>query len=133
MTDHRIVKAAKENAGVFYDQDRSALFRQTWPDQDVYVQAKWPHFVASVREGWSGALGDPSTPQAVKDYFYDALVADRVQEAASSPAQNDVVQLAPGTNQFHGDKFENRETAKNFGNGGWLHRKLMTTAAKFKL
>lgn len=131
MTHPRIVHEAKEFAGVFYDQDRSALFRSIWPTQDEYVRHKWPHFVAGVREAWSAMLGKPEIPQNVKDYVYDALIADASERNSHSAL--DVVQLAPGTQQFAGDPFENRETAKNIGNGSDTHATLMNTAAKFKL
>lgn len=131
MTHPRIVHEAKEFAGTFYDQDRSALFRSMWPSQDEYVSHKWPHFVAAVKQVWSTMLGDPSVPQSIKDYCYDAIVAD--SRGASSPNALDVVQLAPGTQQFHGDPFENRQTAKTVANGDDGHKRLMTTAAKFRL
>lgn len=131
MTHPAIVHEAKEFAGVFYDQDRSALFRSMWPSQDEYVQHKWVHFVAPVIKIWSEMLGRPDVPERMKDFMFKAIVANAAQ--ASSPNALDVIQLAPDTQQFRGDPFENRETAKKIGNGGDNHRHLMTTAVKFRL
>lgn len=130
MTHPRIVHEAKEFAGTFYDQDRSAMFRSLWPSQDEYVNHKWPHFVSAVKQVWSTMLGRPDVPQNIKDYLYEAIVAD----AAGAGSQNalDVVQLAPGTQQFTGDGYENRQTAKNVANGDDGHKRLMTTAAKYR-
>lgn len=130
MTYKAIVHEAKEFAGVFYDQDRSALFRTMWPNQDEYVRTKWPHFVAAVRQVWSGMLGQPEVPDNFKEYIFKALISDA--NADSSMSALDVVQLAPGTQQFHGDPYENRQTASNIGNGGSTHRHLMMSGAKYK-
>lgn len=131
MTHPRIMHEAKEFAGVFYDQDRSALFRSMWPSQDEYVKFKWPHFVVAVRDVWATMLGRDDVPEAHKKYIYEALIGDAA--GARSHQASDVVQLAPNTQQFEGDPFENRETAKNIANGGSTHKHLMITAAKFKL
>lgn len=131
MTHPRIVHEAKEFAGVFYDQDRSALFRSMWPSQDEYVKFKWPHFVPAVRQAWSAGLADENVPQKVKDYFYETLIADAAEnqsERAISP-----IPIFPNTQQFKGDPYENRQTAKNIGNGSDVHKHLMTTATKFKV
>lgn len=131
-THPMIEKQAREFAGVFYDRDRSTLFRLTWPKQDEYVDAKWPHFVEPARQVMAQMLGDPAVPEAEKAKMHEALIADRFASVMASPAAKDVVQLAPDTSQYHGDRFENRETAKNFGNGGELHRRLLTTGARFR-
>lgn len=130
MTHPRIVHEAKEFAGVFYERDRSALFRSMWPSQDEYVKHKWPHFVVAVREAWSAGLGDPSVPQKIKDYFYEALVADAADNQSARAITP--IQISPGTLQFEGDPYENRQTAKNIANGGDVHAHLMNSATRYK-
>lgn len=130
MTHPRIVHEAKEFAGCFYEKKRSGLFRDMWPSQDEYVKHKWPHFVEAVREVWSAMLGRNDVPESHKQYIYEALIADAKE--SNSPNASTVIQIAPGTQQFEGDPFENRQTAKNIANGSSTHEYLMNSAMKHR-
>lgn len=134
MKTHKMIAdMAREFAGVFYDQDRSTRFRLTWPNQDEYVDAKWPHFVDPARQVMAQMLGDAAVPEAEKVKIHEAIIADRFASVMASPAAKDVIQLAPGTLQYHGDRFENRETAKTLADkDGNFQRRLMGSAARFK-
>lgn len=134
MKTHKMIADMARNfAGVFHDKDRSARFRMTWPNQDEYVDAKWPHFVDPARQVMAQMLGDPAVPEAEKAKMHEALIADRFASVMASPAAKDVIQLAPDTSQYRGDRFENRETAKTLADkDGDFQRRLMDTAARFK-
>lgn len=106
MTHRMIVHDAKEFAGVFYDQNRSAKFRATWPNQDQYVLQCWPHFVEHVRKAYAEMLTRNDVTQAMKDQIYAALIADA--PGASQADADAPLQLAPNTQQFHGDAHENK-------------------------
>lgn len=105
MTHKMIVHDAKEFAGVFYEQSRSAKFRATWPSQDSYVRANWQHFVVHVRSVYAQMLGRADVPQKQKDLIYDALIADAA--GAHAPDAELPLQLAPDTQAFVGDSKEN--------------------------
>lgn len=106
MTHRMIVHDAKEMAGCFYEMDRSVTWRATWPDQDGYVAAKWPHFVKAVREVYAELLGRPDVPPDQKERMYEALTDDVesvVSDGAASP-----IQISRDSQVFVGDRGENR-------------------------
>jgi hypothetical protein len=114
-------KDAQEYAGQFYDQCRSAKFRSAWTEvglragrdpQRCFVDAQWTHFVEHVRMLYCEMLGSPKVTEEDKYRIHQALI---VQTTLGAQSQNIPIQLAPGTQQFEGEKFENKETAKNFG------------------
>lgn len=127
-----IVHDAKELAGCFYEEERSDVFRATWPKQQEYIDVKWPHFVAGVREAYSELLGraDESVPEDQKERMYEALIADAPRsrsEGAPSP-----IPILRGTEAFHGSRAENRRILEAIGKGSRsLAAKLRSTTALF--
>lgn len=114
-------KDAEEYAGQFYDQCRSAKFRSAWVEvglrtgrdpQLCFVEAQWKHFVEHVRTLYVQMLTSPRVSEADKYRIHQALI---VQAQLGAQSQDIPIQLAPGTQQFEGEKYENRQTAINFG------------------
>jgi hypothetical protein len=133
MMDHD----CKEFAGQFFEEDRSKKFRKSWNEvgklskrspQDAFVAHAWKHFVVHVRAWYASRLADPNEPEAMKVTLHRALI---IQANWSQSAQaKDVLQLAPGTQQFAGDKFENKAIAETYGTEAESVRKtLLGTSA----
>lgn len=104
---------AKQLAGQFHGQNRSEKFRKNWPNEYVFADANWKSFVEAARSYYAQLLGDPKVPEYDKRRMHIALV---VQSLAEQGAQKDTrLQLAPNTQQFVGDPFENRKIVNEFG------------------
>ncbi len=85
MTERTVRMLAKEFAGKFYEESqRSLRFRQTWPDQQVYVNKNWPHFVDISVQALGAMLHQPGIPEHRKEAIYDALVEQSQKEARST-------------------------------------------------
>lgn len=108
-----LCNTAKDIAGDFYEQDRSAKFRANWPIDKVFVECNWRHFIEAARRGYATVLGNEKVPEETKKrIFYAIAIWDQV--AQQSP-NFEGVQLEPNTQQFEGDKYENRKTIENYG------------------
>ena len=114
-------KDAEEYAGQFYDQCRSAKFRSAWTEvglragrdaQLCFVDANWKHFVEHVRSLYVQMLTSPRVTEADKYKIQQALI---VQAALGAQSQEVPIQVAPGTQQFEGEKYENRQIAQTYG------------------
>lgn len=114
-------KDAMEYAGQFFDQCRSSKFRTAWTEvglragrdpQLVFVEQQWTHFVEHVRSLYAQMLASPRVTEEDKARMHKALIVQAVlgQESQAVP-----VQVAPGTQQFEGEKYENRAIAQSFG------------------
>jgi hypothetical protein len=130
-----IEKDAKEFAGVFYDMTRSAKFRINWPVQDIFVESEWRNFVQAVRAMYSERLGSEKTPRDIARKMYLAMLLERAYSEGlkAQGAEADTrLQLAPGTQQFEGDKYENRQIVEKFGLAPNLRARLRASTAHFK-
>lgn len=106
---------AKELAGVYHGQNRSAKFRAGWPDERKFASSNWRSFIQAVIEGYAALLGKPNVAEDDKRRMYIArLVWERVSKDGSKEPDNRM-QLRPNTQQFVGDPFENRKIADQFG------------------
>ena len=114
-------KDAQEYAGQFFDQCRSAKFRSAWTEvglrsgrdpQLCFVDAQWTHFVEHVRSLYVQMLTSPKVTEDDKYRIHQALI---VQATLGAQSQETPVQIAPGTQQFDGEKFENKQIASTFG------------------
>jgi hypothetical protein len=130
-----VKKDAQEYAGQFYDKCRSVKFRRAWTEvglrsgrdaQLCFVDAQWTHFVEHVRSLYADMLTWPQVAEQDKHKIHQALI---VQAMLGAQSQNVPVQLAPGTQQFEGEKFENKHIAQTFGERAEpsLMNKLMTS------
>ena len=104
---------AKQIAGEFHGMERSAKFRANWPDEDLFAESEWKNFVAAARAMYAHRLGDPATPPAEARKMHLALVLERM--VAEGQEKDNRLQLMPDTQQFAGDKYENRKILENYG------------------
>ena len=134
-------KDAEEYAGQFYDQCRSAKFRSAWTEvglragrdpQLCFVEAQWKHFVEHVRSLYADMLTSPKVSEDDKYRIHQALI---VQAMLGAQSQDIPIQVAPGTQQFVGEKYENKQIAQDYGERAEpsLIKKLMTTTASSKV
>lgn len=116
-----VKKDAQEYAGQFFDQCRSVKFRKAWVEvglragrdaQLCFVDAQWGHFVEHVRALYADMLSSPKVSEDDKHKIHQALI---IQAVLGDRSQNAPVQMAPGSQQFHGEKYENNKIAENFG------------------
>jgi hypothetical protein len=114
-------KDAQEYAGQFFDQCRSAKFRSAWTEvglrsgrdaQLCFVDAQWTHFVEHVRSIYAQMLISEKVSEPDKYRIHQALI---VQAMLGAQSQEVPIQLAPGTQQFEGEKYENKQIAASFG------------------
>jgi hypothetical protein len=121
-------KDAEELAGQFYDQDRSAKFRVNWPSQDDFVKTERLAFVEAVRTAYALQLGDPKTDPADARRMHLAIILqERIGEGEE---KNNRLQLFPNTQQFAGDRYDNRKIIEKFGLRPNLRAALRQGAAK---
>ena len=120
---------AKQFAGEFHNMNRSDKFRANWPKEYEFADSEWKNFVAAVRMMYVARLADPKTPPADARIMHLAIVLD--QMASRGKEADTRLQLAPGTQQFEGDRRENRLTLERFGRTPNLRAALRRGAAKF--
>ena len=104
---------AKQIAGEFHGMNRSDKFRRNWPNEYVFADANWKTFVESARQMYAQRLGDPKTPPEEARKMHLALLLQAM--LAKDVETDNRLQLAPNTQQFDGDAFENRKIIERFG------------------
>lgn len=120
---------AKQIAGEFHGMNRSAKFRANWPNEYVFADAEWKNFVEAVRAMYAARLGDPKTPPADARRMHLAMV---LQTMAEQGAEKDTrLQIAPNSQQFVGDPFENRKIANDFGKHSNTFKDLLLGSARY--
>jgi hypothetical protein len=129
----RIIKAlyndAKQIAGVFHNMERSAKFRLNWPNEDDFADSEWRNFVEAARSMYAERLNDPKTPpKEARQMMIAVILEARMARGAETDNR---LQLAPNTQQFEGDKAENRKIMDTFGPRPNLRAVLRNGAAKF--
>jgi hypothetical protein len=114
-------------AGEFHGMERSLKFRLNWPDEYRFADANWKNFVAAVRLLYTNQLADPKVPEREKRSIFLALVLERrISEGQETDTR---LQLAPNTQQFEGDKDENKGIVEKFGLKPNLRALLMNSTA----
>ncbi len=120
---------AEEMAGQFHNMNRSAKFRANWPDEYLFAKAEWKNFVEAVRLMYAKRLGDPTTSPAEARRMHLAMV---LQTMAEQGAEKDPrIQLSPGTQQFEGDRFENKKIIEQFGKQSATFKDLLLGSARY--
>lgn len=104
---------AKQIAGEFHNMNRSKKFRKNWPNEYLFAESEWKTFIAATRQLYVNRLGDPKTLPSDAKRIFHALYLERI--ASQGQEQDTRLQLAPNTQQFEGDKYENRKIADQFG------------------
>lgn len=118
---------ARQIAGEFHGMNRSEKFRVNWPDEYRFADANWKTFVDACRQLYAERLTDPKTPPADARKMHLALVLQAMM--AQGEEADTRLQLAPGTQQFEGDRHENRKIAERFGRTPNLLAALMNSVA----
>ena len=108
-----IYDLAKEIAGEFYDMNRSDKFRINWPDQDEFAASEWKSFVESARILLTQMLTKQEVPTSDKDRIAQALIIET--EIAQGMERDARLQIFKGSQQFFGDKYENKNILEKFG------------------
>lgn len=124
-------KDAKEIAGQFYDQCRRGLmgdagrsekFRAFWSEigfrcgtdpQTCFVESQYEKFIEDVRSHYAHLLTQPHVAEADKQKMHQALI---VQAMLGANSQRIPIQVTRDSQNFAGDRFENREIASVHGN-----------------
>ena len=105
-------------AGEFHNMNRSKKFRANWPNEYDYADANWKTFVEAVRALYAQQLASPHVPEDKKETIHRCLVIDTMTNAALEAAciEGDTsLQIAPGSQQFAGDRKENAGISDNYG------------------
>jgi len=118
---------AKKVAGEYHGMARSAKFRVNWPDEYKFANANWKTFVVAVRQMYAEKLADPKTKPEDARKMHLALVLQT--QMAQGQETDNRLQLSPNTQQFVGDKFENKKIIEKFGTTPNLRAKLMNNIA----
>ena len=119
-----LVEDARRIAGQFHNMNRSAKFRINWPDEDQFAGSEWRNFIDATHTLYADLLGKKDVSDYDKKRLLQAIVLWRmVGDMKESTA---TLQIMPDSQQFHGDKTENRKTAEKFGDTpnlrAWLRR-----------
>lgn len=104
---------AKQVAGIFHGMNRSGKFRKNWPNEYVFAESEWKNFVVATRQMYLDRLNDPKTLPSDGQRMFKALYLERL--ASQGREADNRLQLAPNTQQFVGDKYENNKIAEKFG------------------
>lgn len=118
---------AKKIAGEYHGMKRSAKFRVNWPDEYKFASANWRTFVASVRKMYADRLGDPKTKPEDARMMHFALVLQA--KMGQGQETDNRLQLAPNTQQFVGDAYENKKIVEKFGVNKNMRAALMNNIA----
>jgi len=120
---------AKQIAGIFHGMNRSDKFRKNWPSEYEYADANWKSFIKAARQMYAERLADPKTPPAEGRMMHLALVLQAQMGAVQE--QDPRLQIAPNTQQFVGDPFENKKIIDRWGRqSNTLRELLLSSAAK---
>jgi hypothetical protein len=104
---------AKQIAGEFHNMERSAKFRANWPSEYLFADSQWKNFIEAARAMYAARLGDPKTKPEDARRMHLAIVLYTMAEQGSD--KDSRLQIAPDTQQFVGDRYENRKIADKFG------------------
>lgn len=111
MTERTVRHLAKEFCGAYYDShERTARFRRENPNQLIYTNRMWPHFVDIARRKMVQMLTDNSVKPHIKDAIAAALIeeneksqrpdAQYVPQATLDPVEKEDRKLIDANPQF---------------------------------
>lgn len=118
---------AKEYAGQFHNQNRSEKFRLNWPSEYVFADANWQYFIDATRRLYAELLGNEKVKPRDKRRMHIALVGHSM--ATKDAPLNPRSPIMPGTQQFEGDKFENKKIIDKFGPRSNTFKELLMSSA----
>ena len=112
-----LYKVAEQIAGEMHGKNRSKKFRKNWPNEYLYAASEWKTYVVDARRYALWRINDhdrsEKTPEHEKQQWFKALYLERL--ASVGQEVDNRLQLMRGTQQFEGDKFENRRIVEDFG------------------
>jgi hypothetical protein len=105
---------AKDRAGEAHGKDRSEKFRANWPDENTYAIASWKNYVQQVINEYASAMDASST---ASDYDKRRMYIARLmwEQLGEGKEKDNRLQIMRGSQQFEGDKYENKKIADKFG------------------
>lgn len=119
---------AKQVAGMFHGMNRSKKFRRNWPNEYLFADSEWKNFIVATRQMYLDRLNDPKTLPSDGKRMFQALYLERL--ASEGQEKDNRLQLAPNTQQFVGDPYENKKIAEKFGTqSNTFHELAMGTTA----
>jgi len=119
----------KQIAGHFYEMERSPKFRANWPIDTVYVNCNWRNFFQETREFYASLLGnDHVSPYDKHRIFLAIALHDQVEKC--SP-KFEGVQMFRGTQQFEGDRYENRRITESYGRHSNTFKELLMGGTRY--
>ena len=123
-----ICKDAEKFAGEFFGMNRSVKFRANWPNEYDFAEANWKTFVEPVRAIYAERLGDPKTPPEDARKMHLALVLQAMMGAGQETDNR--LQIRPDSQQFVGDRYENKKIIDRFGTNQNLRAGFLNSAAR---
>lgn len=124
-----LCQSAWNLAGEFHEWDRSPKFRANWPSAEAFAYANWRHFIEAAREVIASKLGDPNVDEYTKHRMFLAICL--YDQVAKVSPNFEGIQLAPGTQQFEGDKRQNREITEQYGKRSDTFRDLLMASTRY--
>lgn len=104
---------AKQMAGEFHNMERSEKFRLNWPHEDQFAESEWKTFLEATIQMYVARLADPHTSAADKRRMHLAIVLNA--KLAENKEKDQRLQIMPNTQQFVGDRYENKKIIDRFG------------------
>jgi hypothetical protein len=120
---------AKELAGQFYELERSEKFRANWINPYVYANCNWRHFVEAVRACYGRLLGMEDIPEYDKHRMFLAIAL--YDQVAKVSPDFEGIQLAPGSQQFEGDRYENKRITESYGRHSNTFKELLMGSTRY--
>jgi hypothetical protein len=118
---------AKQVAGEFHGMNRSEKFRRNWPNEYVFADANWKTFMEATRAMYAQRLADPRTKPEDARRIHLALVLETM--VGKDMEKDNRLQLAPNTQQFVGDPFENKKIVNEFGKQSNTFKELLLSSS----
>lgn len=109
-----LINDARQIAGVFHGENRSAKFRANWPDEYGFAESEWRNFMEAALVMYAEAMGDPKRSEHDKRRMYLASVLWHMA-ASQAPEHFTGEQIMPGSEKFEGSKRENVRITGMFG------------------
>jgi hypothetical protein len=120
---------AKQLAGQFHGWNRSDKFRANWPNEYVFADANWRHFMEAARAYYAHLLGEKNVPENDKHRMFLAIAL--YDQVAKVSPDFEGIQLAPGSQQFEGDRYENKRITENYGKHSNTFRELLMGSTRY--
>lgn len=120
---------AYQLAGEFHGNDRSDKFRENFPDEYTFAESELKTFVEAVRAGYAELLGKDHVNEYDKRRMYLAILL--YEKMGQGKEKDNRLQLAPNSQQFDGDKRENKRIVRDFGAHGMAYKDLLMGSTRY--